>query len=104
MSINIKSEEACRLVGELAHLTGETERAAITAALKERLERERRVRNAETRFLGLRDIGKRSALLLEETPVVAQESSSLVVCRRPAGVLAVKGAGRLWCQTSQELF
>ncbi len=44
MSLNIKNKEACRLAGELARLTGETMTGAITVALKERLERERRER------------------------------------------------------------
>jgi len=39
MSMNIKSEEAHRLARELADLTGESQTAAITVALRERLER-----------------------------------------------------------------
>ena len=49
MSLNIKNVETCRLAGELAHLTGETKTGAITVALKERLERERRKRSVEAR-------------------------------------------------------
>ncbi|HVC83537.1 MAG TPA: type II toxin-antitoxin system VapB family antitoxin [Chloroflexota bacterium] len=37
--MNIKSEEAHRLARELADLTGESQTAAITVALRERLER-----------------------------------------------------------------
>ena len=44
MSLNIKNEETCQLASELAQLTGETVTGAITVALRERLEREKRVR------------------------------------------------------------
>ena len=47
--LNIKSEDAHRLASELAALTGESLTAAVTAALRERLERERRERDIETR-------------------------------------------------------
>ena len=39
MSLNIKNEETCRLAGQLARLTGESMTAAITVALRERLDR-----------------------------------------------------------------
>jgi len=42
MSLNIKNEETHRLARELAGLTGESMTAAITAAVRERLERVRR--------------------------------------------------------------
>jgi antitoxin VapB len=42
MSLNIKNEEAHRLARELASLTGESMTAAVTEALRERLERVRR--------------------------------------------------------------
>lgn len=44
MSINIKNEETHRLAQELATLTGESMTAAVTEALRERLERVRRER------------------------------------------------------------
>ncbi len=44
VSLNIKNEETCRLTGEVRQLTGETMTGAITVALRERLERERRRR------------------------------------------------------------
>ena len=47
MSLNIKNEETCRLAGELARLTGATMTGAITVALRDRLEREKRLRNAD---------------------------------------------------------
>ena len=45
--LNIKDEDAYRLASELAALTGESLTAAVTAALRERLERERRERDIE---------------------------------------------------------
>jgi antitoxin VapB len=44
MGMNIKNEETQRLVRELAALTGESQTAAVTEAVRERLER---LRNAE---------------------------------------------------------
>ena len=46
MALSIKTEEADRLARELARLTGETMTSAVTAALKERLARERAGREA----------------------------------------------------------
>ena len=68
MSLNIKNEETCRLAGELARLTGETMTGAITVALKERLERERRERSVEARVRELHAIGQRCAHLLRDGP------------------------------------
>jgi len=42
MGLNIKNEETYRLVEELARLTGETMTAAVTEAVRERLDRIRR--------------------------------------------------------------
>jgi len=44
MSLNIKSEDAHRLARELAALTGESMTAAVTTALRERMERLRQSR------------------------------------------------------------
>ncbi|MBI1758950.1 MAG: type II toxin-antitoxin system VapB family antitoxin [Actinobacteria bacterium] len=41
MGLNIKNEDTHRLVQELARLTGETQTAAVTAAVRERLDRVR---------------------------------------------------------------
>jgi len=46
VSLNIKNEETHRLAQELARLTGESMTAAVTEALRERLERVRRERAA----------------------------------------------------------
>ena len=45
MALNIKNEEACRLAAQLAELTGESMTRAVTVALKERLQREKRRHN-----------------------------------------------------------
>jgi antitoxin VapB len=44
MSVNIKSDEAHRLIRELAAVAGESQTAAVTQAVRERLARLRRER------------------------------------------------------------
>lgn len=44
MALNIRNPEAERLAREVSELTGETKTAAVTAALRDRLERLRRER------------------------------------------------------------
>jgi antitoxin VapB len=65
MGLNIKSEETHRLARELARLTGESMTAAVTKAVRERLDRVRR-----ERAVGLADrllaIGKDCAAHLKE--------------------------------------
>jgi antitoxin VapB len=65
MGLNIKSEEAHRLAQELARLAGESMTAAVTQAIRERLDRMRR-----ERAVGLADrllaIGKDCAAHLKE--------------------------------------
>jgi antitoxin VapB len=65
MSLNIKSEDAHRLARELAALTGESMTAAVTTALRERMERLRRSRKhgLSERLLA---IGRDSAPRFEE--------------------------------------
>lgn len=77
MSLNIKNEETCLLAGELARLMGETKTGAITAALKERLERERRLRDRESLLRKIRVIRKRCASLLNPGPSVAEHGDLL---------------------------
>jgi antitoxin VapB len=45
LGLNIKNEETHRLVEELARLTGESLTAAVTRAVRERLDRVRRERS-----------------------------------------------------------
>ena len=77
MSLNIKNEETCRLASELAQLTGETMTGAITVALKERLERERRERNVEALVHELHTIGQRCAKLLRDGPSAVEHGDFL---------------------------
>jgi len=67
--LNIKSEDGYRLATELSLLTGESLTAAVTEALRERLEREQRVRD-------------RTAKLARLTALAAEIRGSL---RLPAG-------------------
>ena len=77
MSLNIKNEEACRLAGELARLTGETMTGAITVALRERLEREKRERSGEARLREIRAIAERCARLLRDGPSAVEHGDFL---------------------------
>ena len=77
MALNIKNEETCRLAGELASLTGETMTGAITVALKERLERERRERSVEARLRKMRAISERCAKLLRDGPSAVEHGDFL---------------------------
>lgn len=65
MSLNIKNDEAHRLARELSALTGESMAAAVTEAVRERLDRVRHERGAHLsdRLLA---IGKDCAARLKE--------------------------------------
>lgn len=65
MSVNIKSEEAHRLIRELAALTGESQTAAVTEAVRERIARVRRAGRPELADR-LLEIGGRCAPRLKE--------------------------------------
>ncbi|MXX11125.1 MAG: protein transcription factor [Nitrospira sp. SB0677_bin_15] len=77
MGLNIKNDETCRLAGELAKLTGETMTGAITVALRERLEREKRERSAEALAGELRAIAKRCAKLMKPGPSAIEHGDLL---------------------------
>ena len=77
MSLNIKDAEACRLAGELARLTGETMAGAITIALRERLEREKRRRGTDALARELHSIGQRCASLLGPGPSAVEHGDLL---------------------------
>ena len=77
MSLNIKNEETCRLAGELARVTGETMTGAITVALRERLEREKRRRDVEVRAQRLLAIGERCAKRLGPGPSAVEHGDLL---------------------------
>jgi antitoxin VapB len=65
MGLNIKSEETHRLARELARLTGESMTAAVTEAVRERLDRVRS-RQAISLAERLLVIGKECAARLKE--------------------------------------
>ena len=77
MSLNIKNDETCSLASELARLTGETMTGAITVALRERLEREQRSRNIETRARRPRAIAERCAALMVPGPSAIEHGELL---------------------------
>ncbi|MDE0047855.1 MAG: type II toxin-antitoxin system VapB family antitoxin [bacterium] len=77
MGLNIKNEETCRLAREVARLTGDTMTGAITAALRERLERERQRRHADALAQELHAIGQRCAGLLKPGPSAVEHGDLL---------------------------
>ena len=77
MSLNINDTETCRLADELARLTGETMTSAVTVALRERLERERRKRDANLLAQELHTIGQRCAALLAPGPAAVEHGDML---------------------------
>lgn len=77
MSLNIKNEETCRLVGERARLAGETMTGAITVALRECLARERRRYDADDRVEELLAIGRRCAKLPGPGPSAVEHGDML---------------------------
>ncbi len=77
MSLNVNDTETCRLADELARLTGETTTAAVTVALRERLDRERRKRDATLLAQELHTIGQRCAALLAPGPAAVEHRGML---------------------------
>ena len=77
MGLNIKNDETYQLAVELARLTGETMTGAITVALRERLEREKRERSVEARGQELRAIAERCAKLLGPGPSAVEHGDVL---------------------------
>jgi antitoxin VapB len=65
MAMNIKNDEAHKLANELSELTGESLTAAVTEAVRERLERVQRTKGAGLADRLLR-IGKDCAAHLKE--------------------------------------
>jgi antitoxin VapB len=61
MTLNIKDPEAHKLAQQLARETGETMTAAVTQAIRDRLEAVRRRRKQDATFAALLEIGKRGA-------------------------------------------
>ncbi|HJN49305.1 MAG: type II toxin-antitoxin system VapB family antitoxin [Pseudomonadales bacterium] len=61
MSLNIKSSEADRLVEAVAKLTGESKTQAVIESLRQRLEREKQVRDRKVLAADLMAIGQKCA-------------------------------------------
>ena len=80
MGLNIKNEEAHRLAQELASLTGESMTAAVTAALREQLDRVRRERGV-TLADRLLKIGRECAAHLKE-PIRSIDHADLLYDKR----------------------
>ena len=77
MGLNIKNDETCLLARDLARLTGETMTGAITVALRERLAREERRRDAGACIEELLVIGRRCAESLEPGPSAVEHGDLL---------------------------
>ena len=77
MSLNIKNDETCRLARELAELTGESMTGAITVALRERLERERRRGDKDALLRDIRAIAERCAARLGPGPSAVEHGDLL---------------------------
>jgi antitoxin VapB len=69
MRLNIKDPEAHKLAQELSKATGETMPEAVTVALRERIARFRRSRNADATAAELLAIAARCAASLKGRPV-----------------------------------
>ena len=77
MSLNIKNDETCRLARELANLTGQSMTGAITVALRERLEREKRRRDKDALLRDIRAIAERCAAKLGPGPSAVEHGDYL---------------------------
>jgi len=71
--LNIKNPEARRLADEISAITGESVTKVVTDALRERLERERRIRSKEGVAKKLMEIGRRWSSEPELDPRDADE-------------------------------
>jgi antitoxin VapB len=68
MSLNIKNPETYQLARELAQRNRETVTMAVTIALKERLERQKKAVKQEGRLEWLLKLSERTAPLLKDLP------------------------------------
>ena len=66
VSLNLKNEETERLARELARRTGESLTRAVTVAIKERLERQEKSKDQETRLEWLNRISKETAAIMND--------------------------------------
>jgi antitoxin VapB len=70
--LNVESEDAVTLASELAELTGESLAAAVTTALRERLDRERRERDVAARVARVLVLG--AEIRAHVQPLLSSES------------------------------
>ena len=75
MPLNIRNKQAEHLAAALAKLTGETKTAAVTQALRERLERTRRARSKRR----LRDEIEEIALRCAAHPVLDERHADDII-------------------------
>ncbi len=68
MALSIKNDETERLARELARQTGESLTLAVTLAIKERLERQKKAKKREGRMEWLAKLTERTAPLLKDLP------------------------------------
>jgi len=76
MALNVKNRETERLVKQLAALTGESLTEAITAAVRERIEREEQGRRPNVTVEHLLEIGRRCAREMK-TPTTSADHNLL---------------------------
>ena len=77
MGFNIKNAEAHRLAKQLSNLTGESLTAAVTQAIRERLERLQGAKSGGNLVDRLLAIGRRTAAHLKES-VRSEEDAELL--------------------------
>lgn len=73
MGLTVRNEEARHLAEELSALTGESVSVVVTAALRERLDRERRKRSRPGVADGLMELGRRYAALPDRDTRTAED-------------------------------
>jgi antitoxin VapB len=66
MALSLKNPETERLAKVLAETTGESITAAVTIALKERLERAEKAKNRESRLEWLNRVTKETAAIMND--------------------------------------
>jgi antitoxin VapB len=71
--LNIKSDDAYELATRLAELTGESLTTAVTAAIRERLDREQRKRDVEAKVARMLAAGREIRAHMKE-PVSSDHS------------------------------
>jgi antitoxin VapB len=76
MQLNIKSDDAYRLATELAALTGESLTGAVTTALRERLDRERREREKSVKVEQMLEMAREIRAHMQE-PVSSIDHNDL---------------------------